>query len=180
VPAKSADIRPQARPVRKPGRTITRLPFRGWKVDVDGTVVTVPHHVITTQRLPDLQVCLAAADAIARNNARPTTAPPATRAHRPTATDILIPLLQDARAIAENKWHPTNLDIYTCTRTAWDDAAYDVPFTEVLRALRAGLEPGTNLTEFSATAPGHAAIASLYDTAIAALTQAAGDARGAA
>lgn len=155
MPAETRDIRTLSVTDEASGRPITRLQYRGWFVDVDAHVVSVPRQIVTTQHLADLHVCLVAAHTMARTNARPAVTSAAPSAPRPTPTDILVTLLEDARSIAENQWHPNNFDIYACTRTAWAEAesAWDVPFTDVLNALRRGLAPDTNLTEFSDKRP---------------------------
>lgn len=170
MPAETRDIRTLSL-TDASGRPITRLQYRGWFVDVDGSVVSVPRQIITTQHPADLHVCLTAAHAMARTNAQlATTSVAAPTAPPPTPADILINLLEDARTVAANKWHPNNFDLYVCTRTAWEESAWEVPFTDVLNALRRGLTPGRNLTEYSDNALRRADITALYDKAIAALT----------
>lgn len=171
MPADTSDIATLSRTDKATGHSITRLQYRGWSVDVDAHVVSVPHQIITTQRAADLQVCLSAALTLARNNARPAApAPTATAEPRPTPAHILVTLLEAARSIAADRWHPTNFDIYVCTRTAWEDAACDVPYADLLHALRRTLDPGRTLSDYEDTARGRSDIVALYNAAIAALT----------
>lgn len=165
---------------------VTRVRYRGWIVDVDraGTV-TVPRQAVTGAA-DDLAVCLDAARTISTKNAADTkAAAAAARAAEAAATPAervvaavpdrrpqvrpLVQVLQAARDIADQHWHPRRNDIYACTKQAWLDHEMSVPFAWLLRALREALPPNTTLTTYNDSSD-HADAVGLFDTAIRNLT----------
>jgi len=167
---------------------VTRLRYRGWIVDVDraGTI-TLPRQTVTGAA-EDLAVCLDAARTISAKNvadakttaaaarAAKAAAAPQAASHlvaavpdrRPQARP-LIQVLQAARDIADQHWHPRRNDIYTCTKQAWLDHEMSVPFAWLQRALREALPPNTTLTDYNDNSD-HARAVGLFDTAIRQLT----------
>ncbi|OBB14674.1 hypothetical protein A5731_12990 [Mycolicibacterium conceptionense] len=167
---------------------VTRVRYRGWIVDVDRAGnITVPRQTVTGAA-EDLAACLDAARTIsAKNVADAKTAAAATRAAKAAATPQaappivaavpdrrpqarpLIQVLQAARDIADQHWHPRRNDIYTCTKKAWLDHEMSVPFAWLQRALREALPPNTTLTDYNDNSD-HARAVSLFDAAIRQLT----------
>ena len=171
---------------------VTRVRYRGWIVDVDraGTV-TVPRQTVTGAAA-DLAACLDAAHTISAKTAAeakaaaaaaradkaaaaPTPAPPIVAAipdRRPQLRP-LIQVLQAARDITDQHWHPRRNDIYACTKQAWLDHEMSIPFAWLQRALREALPPNTTLTDYSDNSD-HASAIGLFDTAIRHLTRTPG------
>lgn len=167
---------------------VTRVRYRGWIVDVDRAGnITVPRQTVTGAA-EDLAVCLDAARTISAKNAAdakaaaaaaraakaaaaPKPAPPIVAAvpdRRPQARP-LIQVLQAARDIADQHWHPRRNDIYTCTKQAWLDHEMSIPFAWLQRALREALPPNTTLTDYNDNSD-HSRAVGLFDTAIRQLT----------
>lgn len=167
---------------------VTRVRYRGWIVDVDraGTI-TVPRQTVTGAA-EDLAVCLDAARTIsAKNAADAKAAAAAARAAKAAAAPQaaphvvaavpdrrpqvrpLVQVLQAARDIADQHWHPRRNDIYACTKKAWLDHEMSVPFAWLQRALREALPPNTTLTDYNDNSD-HARAVGLFDSAIRRIT----------
>lgn len=146
------------------GHHITRLQFRNWFVDVDGTAISVPRQRITASHSPiDLDICLNAARHLVRQNT-PTPAP--TPPPALDAAEAVAAVLQAALDIASTQWHPVNLDIYACTSAAWTDTGMTVAYTSLIRALRRTLPPGSRLVDVNDNAATRDDVCDLYRRAI--------------
>lgn len=168
MPADCSDIRIDSH--HRPGRTQlgTRLSYRGWLVDVDpsrGTVSLPNQPVPPASSVDDLAVCIDAAQTLTRRRARPV---PAATPTPPPPAQALATVLQSAKHIAREQWHPTRFDIYQCTSQAWTDADMPVPHTALIRVLRRALPPNVLLIDFNDNST-RAQICDLYDNAIALL-----------
>lgn len=169
------------------GDAVTRVRYRGWIVDVDKAGAIVMPRQTITGAAEDLAACLDSARTISAKNvadakaalaaraakavAVPTPAPHIVAAvpdRRPQALP-LIQVLNAARDIADQHWHPRRNDIYTCTKQAWLDQEMSVPFAWLQRALREALPPNTTLTDYNDNSD-HARAVGLFDTAIRQLT----------
>lgn len=146
MPVDTSTIRTLGHRDPSTGHQITRLQFRGWFVDVDGTTISVPRQRITPAHSPtDLNVCLDAARHLLRQTLTP---PPAPTTPRPLdAADAVAAVLHAAQNIASTQWHPLNLDIYACTSAAWTDTGMTVAYTSLIRALRHAVPPGSRLID---------------------------------
>jgi hypothetical protein len=140
MPIDSSTIRTLGYQDPATGRQITRLQFRSWFVDVDGTAISVPRQRITAAHSPiDLDICLNAARHLVRQNTpSPAPTPPPTL----DAAEAVAAVLQAAHDIASTQWHPVNLDVYACTSAAWTNSGMTVAYTSLIRALRRALPPG--------------------------------------
>jgi len=154
------------------GRAITQVSYAGWTVHVDGVAVTVPRQGTGGKDVDDLDVCLREAYAVA--GVRQTCGPAAGGAR---LTEALIATLHLARRLA-GQWPAASFDVYRCTRDAWEQTGMAVPYTQLIRALRAALPKQTTLSDYT----GHsdrAQIRDLYGRAIELLGGGPGE-RGAA
>ncbi|MFV8176545.1 hypothetical protein ACNQRF_35540 [Mycolicibacterium peregrinum] len=167
---------------------MTRVRYRGWIVDVDRAGAIVLPRQTVTGAAEDLVACLDAARTIsAKTAAEAKAAAAAARADKAAAAPApaphlvaavpdrrpqlrpLIQVLQAARDIADQHWHPRRNDIYTCTKQAWLDHEMSIPFAWLQRALREALPPNTTLTDYNDNSD-HAGAVGLFDTAIRNLT----------
>lgn len=151
------------------GHQITRVQFRGWQVDVDGTTISLPRHTLNAGQTPlDLAVCLDAARSLIEGRPRPAprpTRPAPPIDHRATVAAVLA----EARAIAATHWHPTLCDIYECTSAAWTASGMRIGYTTLTRALRTALPEGMRLIAFNDAATTRDDICSFFDRAISLL-----------
>lgn len=162
------------------GRPITRINFRDWFVDVDQAgKVTVPTQIVTTQDSADFATCLSAAEHYAavlglraplgRRPALPYD--PGLPPMPPPSAATLASILTAAKREAAANWTSRTCDIYSCTRTAWENTNINVPFSAVLGALRKALpsRKAATLSEVNDRSRGRADIVAFYDHAIALL-----------
>lgn len=151
------------------GHTLLRVTFAGWTVRVDGAKVTVPDQDITGKTIDDLSVCLQKAYSVA---GVPQTYE--ATAGGPRLTEALIATLQHARNIANQRWSVRSRDVYRCTFDAWEHCGMAVPYTQLIRALRAALPEPTTLTDYNDHGD-RAQIKDLYRRAIALLGRTSGE-----
>jgi len=171
MPTSSTDIRITAYQDPATSQRITRLQFRGWTVEVVGSSVAIPMQIITgDMSAHDLDACLTAATALARQRRtpdqrpKPASATPSTPAKSAAVADILTA----AHKLAQNHWHPARFDIYETTRTAWMATNMNIAFITVLDALRRVIPKHTRLIDINDHST-REQICALYDHAITAL-----------
>lgn len=139
--------------------------FAGWTVHVCGVLITVPGQSMTGKAIQDLRVCLDAAHQMA--GVRIDSAAPQWDA---SIAEAVLSTLRAARRHAQRCWRRKSHDIYHCTSAAWQQSGMGVPYTLLIRALRAALPAQMTLMDFNDDAD-CAQIVALYGRAIAVVSE---------
>lgn len=128
------------------GRETIQVHLAGWRVNVAGSYVTVPHQDSTAKSTAALAECLAAAHRLAGIT---TVGPADTTIRSAKLAAAVIDTLTAARDIAAQHWSPLGLDMYRCIRDAWQDRGMTAPYTLLIAAVRAALPADSTLLDYN-------------------------------
>lgn len=141
------------------GHVITEVVYRGWTVHVDGVAVTVPRQETAGKTVGELDVCLREAYAAA---GIPLTCGRA--AAEAGLNESLIATLHLASRLAA-QWPAGSIDVYRCTRDAWEHTGMAAPYAQLIRALWTALPERATLSDYAASAD-RAQVDELYGRAV--------------
>ncbi|GFG83161.1 MULTISPECIES: hypothetical protein [Mycobacterium] len=144
---------------RRGGRVVVE--FAGWTVHIAGALVTVAPQDLSGKSIQDLRFCLEAAYDVA--GIRVDAVAPQWSPH---ISEAVISALLGGRREAHRHWRRRSYGIYQCISAAWGQSGMDVPYTLLIRALRAALPPGTTLTGFNDDATDCAQVVALFSHAV--------------
>ncbi|MUL61195.1 hypothetical protein B5P44_01180 [Mycobacterium sp. CBMA 213] len=136
-------------------RVMTRLQWRGWRVDIsdDNRAVTVPRQHGANGPIEELSALMAFAYDRIGVQVTPgsgTSAEVLANAD-PVHVEDAIALLEATWRIVERRWpQRRSLNIYTCLNEAWEQDEMLVPPVIPLAALRAALPEGKLLCDYTA------------------------------
>lgn len=128
------------------GRETIQVHLAGWRVNVAGSYVTVPHQDSTGKSTAALAECLVAAHRLAGTT---ILGPADTTIRSAQLAAAVIDTLTAAGDIAAQHWSPLGLDIYRCIRDAWQDRGMTAPYTLLVAAVRAALPADTTLLDYN-------------------------------
>ncbi len=136
-------------------RVMTRLQWRGWRVDIsdDSRAVTVPRQHGADGPIEELSALMAFAYDRIGVQVTPGSGSSAEVLAKadPVHVDDAIALLEATWRIVERRWpHRRTLNIYTCLNEAWEQDEMLVPPVVPLAALRSALPEGKLLCDYTA------------------------------